>query len=78
MPTQLVGSGKDSRSGTTIGSLTVASARPEQTALDVRGGFAKEVATRGDLLAIATTERSDFILCRELLRVLLRSESDRN
>ena len=58
MPTQLVGSGKDSRSGTTIGSLTVASARPEQTALDVRGGFAKEVATRGDLLAIATTERS--------------------
>ena len=55
---------KDSRSGRSIGSLTVASARPEQTALDVRGGFAKEVATRGDLLAIATTERSG----REWLR----------
>ena len=51
MPTQLVGSVKDSRLGTTIGTLTVASARPEQSAPDVPGGFAKEVATRGDLLA---------------------------
>ena len=51
VPTQLVGSVKDSRLGTTIGTLTVASARPEQSAPDVPGGFAKEVATRGDLLA---------------------------
>ena len=58
VPTQLAGSGKDSRSGGSIPWLTVASARPKQAALDVRGGFAKEVATRGDLLAIATTERS--------------------
>ena len=48
---------KDSRPGGSIGSLTVASARPEQAASVLRGGFAKEVATRGDLLAIATKQR---------------------
>ena len=39
VPTQLVGSVKDSRLGRSIGSLTVASARPK-AALDVPGGFA--------------------------------------
>ena len=65
VPTQLVGSVKDSRSGTTIGSLTVASARPEQTALDVPSGFAKQVATRGDLLGKAAPQYA-----RSLLRPL--------
>ena len=49
MPTQLVGSVKDSRLGTTIGSITAGLQRPKQAASVLRGGFAKEVATRGDL-----------------------------